>query len=592
MKKLLNIALENRAYRNLLIFSVIAMAFLTVATYLEILAVGVITKEGKGNDIVETLIGFVSVVFPVRDNTIHLAIFIMVVALFKAVMLFTHRFLTRVIVIRVSRDLRQNYFEHIQSLPMVFYQKYNIGSLSSRVVGDSFLIAEAINACLCNYLQTPFILTTSFVLCFLTSWQLSLVIFLGFPVVIFPIVFLAKKVKRVAKQLQQNQERFASVLLDFLAGVMTVKVFAMEEFSLKKYKEQNQNMARLEQKSARYDLSSRPVIHTIGMVFLSIALLVGLHILHLPVAVVLFYCGMLYAFYEPIKKFAEENNRIQQGVAAADRMFEVISIVPQIQDVDGAIDMPPFTDSIEFDNVWFKYDDIFVLKGVSFKIKKGQTVAIVGPTGSGKSTIVQLLPRLYDPQKGEIRIDGRKIKDLSQKSIREQIAFVPQKPFLFLDTVFENIAFGRDFTEGQVVEAAKRAHADEFICKLPKGYKTPLSETGKNLSGGQQQRLAIARALVKQAPILVMDEATSSLDTISELAIKQAIHSLKGEVTQIIIAHRLTTIEDADWILYMEEGCIVAEGTIDTLLSNCQGFRAMWEATWKGAKDLLPFNAV
>ena len=219
----------------------------------------------------------------------------------------------------------------------------------------------------------------------------------------------------------------------------------------------------------------------------------------------------------------------------------------------------------------------WVLKGVSFTVRKGETVAIVGPTGSGKSTIVQLLPRLYDVQKGEICIDGYPLNHYTQKSLRENIAFVPQKPFLFLDTVAENIAFGRPFSQEEVQEAARQAHADEFIQQLPQGYQTILLETGKNLSGGQQQRLAIARALIKKAPILILDEATSALDAMSENHIKRALAQLQGKMTQIIIAHRLSTIEHADKIIYLEKGEKIAEGTKDELLQICPSFKMMWE---------------
>jgi putative ABC transport system ATP-binding protein len=404
-----------------------------------------------------------------------------------------------------------------------------------------------------------------------------LIIFFGFPLIVFPIIFLAKKVKKISKQIQKNQEKFSSVLIDFLAGVQTVKVFAMENFSLKKYREQNEKMAALEQKSARYDLSSRPIVHTIGMFFLATALLYGLYVLQLNVSDVLVYCGLLYVFYEPIKKFAEENTHIQKGVAAAERMQEVLDIQPQIQDQDGALELNHLKDVIEFDNVWFRYDSKWVLKGLSFTIQKGQTVALVGPTGSGKSTIAQLLPRLYDIEKGEIRIDGKSLTNYTQKSLREQMAFVPQKPFLFLDTVAENISFGRPFSLSEIQKAAQLAHASEFIDQLSEGYQTELSEAGKNLSGGQQQRLAIARALVKKSSILIMDEATSSLDALSEAHIKSALGQLRGTMTQIVIAHRLSTIEDADKIIYLEHGEKVAEGTKDQLLETCPAFKKMWD---------------
>lgn len=630
MKQLFQTALLARQHRLLILFSIIAMIFLTLASQLEVVSLGIITRKGpdffelfapieqgklvnthqvsweevetrwkeldqtgngivttqetthflaqvKGGDLIGQIIQEVDQWLPISSSLKALALFIAFVALFKAVSLFCQRFFARLVAIRVSRDLRQAYFEHIQSLPMSFYQQYNMGSLSSRVVGDAALVAEALNACLVNYLQTPFTVISTLSLCFYTSWRLSMILFFGLPFIIAPIIFLARRVKRLSKQIQRNQETFASILLDFLAGIQTVKVFAMEEFSLNKYKEQNTKMAALEQKSARYDLSSRPIIHTIGMFCLVTALLYGLYILQMNVSDVLVYCGLLYVFYEPIKKFAEENTHIQRGVAAAERMQEVLHLKPDIQDRKDALTLNAFQDLIEFDNVWFRYEDQWVLKGVSFSVMRGEKVAIVGPTGSGKSTIVQLLPRLYDIQKGEIRIDGHPLATYTQKSIRENIAFVPQKPFLFLDTIAENIAFGRPFPLEEIQEAARQAHAEEFICHLPDGYQTVLLEMGKNLSGGQQQRLAIARALVKKAPILVLDEATSSLDAVSENQIKRALKELHGKMTQIIIAHRLSTIEDADKIIFLEKGEKIAEGTKDELLQICPEFRRMWE---------------
>lgn len=630
MNLLFRTAFKNRKHRLLLILIVVCMCLATMASQLEFFAIGVITQKGPdffelfapvvdgalvpgeavwkeeieqrfseidlqnngaitreeatrylssygGSNFITKAFSFVDMQFALKNSLGHLALFLVAVALFKAFALFAHRFSTKATAIQISRDLRQSYFEHIQSLPMSFYQRYNMGSLSSRVVGDATLVAEAINACLVNYFQTPFTVISTMAICFLTSWQLSLLIFFGFPLIIFPIVFLARRVKKVAKQIQQSQENFAAVLIDFICGIQTVKMFAMEEFSLKKYREHNMRMAHLERKSARYDLSSRPVVHTIAMIFLSVALVYGLFVLHMNVSEVLFYCGMLYLFYEPVKKFAEENSQIQRGLAAAERMLEVMALKPDIEDAKDSQELIDFEQEIVFENVWFKYQDEWVLKGLDLKIKKGETVAIVGPTGAGKSTIVQLLPRLYDVQKGEIRIDGKPLSAFTQKSLREKIAFVPQKPFLFMDTVMANIAFGRNFSDEEVRLAAIKAHAEEFIVKMPKGYSTEILEGGKNLSGGQQQRLAIARALVKRAPILVLDEATSSLDALSEHSIKTAISDLRGKMTQILIAHRLSTIEDADKIIYLEKGKKLDEGTKDELLERCAPFRKMWE---------------
>lgn len=546
---------------------------------------GIITKQDaaayiaqrKDSNPLHWVMHKVSVHFDFEQNFSLLITILVSVALFKAMSLFTSRYVTQLLSIRVTRDLRQQYFEHIQSLPLSFYQEQNLGSLSSRAVGDAGQISSSLNSCLTNYLQTPFTIASTLAACFYLSWQLSLIIFLGLPLIIMPVIFLTRQVKKITRQLQKNQETFTSVLLDFLAGIQTVKIFAMEAFSLRKYKEQNDQMAVLESKSAKYGLLTRPVLHFIATGCLAIVVLFGLYTLHMTVGQLLMFCGLLHLFYEPVKKFAEENANIQKGVVAAERMFEVLHLKPQISDRDGAIDLLGFKNIIEFDHVWFKYRDEWIIKDLTFSIRRGEVVAIVGATGAGKSTIVQLLPRLYEVQKGEIRIDGVPLNALTQKSLREQIAFVPQRPFLFFDTVAENISFGRSYSKAEIEEAARKAYAHEFIAEMPKQYNTLLAEMGKTLSGGQQQRLAIARALVKKAPILVMDEATSSLDAISENRIKAAMRELQGDITQILIAHRLSTIEHADKIIFLDRGRKLGEGSLHELLETCLPFRILWD---------------
>lgn len=522
--------------------------------------------------------------FDFSSSMVALVFVLLGVAIFKAIWLFASRYATQLLAIRISRDLRLQFFEHIQSLPMSFYQQYNIGSLSSRVVGDAGQIAVSINSWLTNYLQTPFTVATCLSMCFYLSWKLSLVVFIGTPLIIVPITILARRVKKVSRQLQSNQENFASVLIDFLAGIQTVKIFAMESFSFKKYKEQNDRTAVLESKTAKYGLLTRPILHAITTLCLAVVVLFGLYTIGMSVSQLLVFCGLLQLVYEPIKKFADENSNIQRGIVAAERMFEVLHMKPDIADKENAIQITEFNDLIEFDHVWFRYKEEWVLKDVSFTVKKGQTVAIVGPTGSGKSTIVQLLPRLYEVQKGEIRVDGRPVNAYTQKSLRELLAFVSQKPFLFYDTIAANISVGRSYTKEQISLAAKRAHAEEFIMRLPEKYDSMLAEGGQNLSGGQQQRLAIARALVKNSPVLILDEATSSLDAISENYIKTAVASLHGQVTQILIAHRLSTIEHADKIIYLEHGVKIAEGTKEELIESCPEFKLMWDTMFRTEK--------
>jgi len=625
MRVLLQAAFRAKRHISLLMVTLFTLVFLTIASQMEMFSLGVLANNGsdffslfhtsstadgvsleqvqtRWQEVEDPVTGLVTkqsaasylaakketnplqwILGKFRDkaifsNNIVAMIFLLcLVAVFKAIWLFASRYSTQLLAIRISRDLRQQYFEHIQSLPMSFYQRYNIGSLSSRVVGDANQIAISLNSCLTNYLQTPFTVGTCLSVCFYISWKLSFIIFIGAPLIVIPITFLTRRVKRVSRQLLSNQEKFSTVLLDFLVGIQTVKVFSMEAFSLKKYQEQNNQMAHLEGKTAKYGLLARPILHAVTTLCLASVVLFGLYGLGMTISQLIVFCGLLQLVYEPVKKFAEENANVQKGVVAAERMFEVLHLMPDIEDRKDAIDLESFQESIVFKNVWFRYEGEWVLKDVSFTIEKGQTVAFVGPTGSGKSTLAQLIPRLYEVERGEILIDGKPIQAYTQKSIRNLIGFVAQKPFFFIDTIYENIAVGKKISKEIVEIASRRAYAEEFICRLPQQYDTVLGDLGQNLSGGQQQRLAIARALVRNTPILVLDEATSALDAISEHHIKQAIASLQGEVTQVIIAHRLSTIDHADKIIYIDRGEKIAEGTKSELLQQCAPFRKMWE---------------
>jgi len=519
--------------------------------------------------------------FHLQGNKLEAIVLLLIfVAVFKAAFLFLSRYTTQLLSIRISKDLRQQYFEHIQKLPMTFYQQYNIGSLSSRVAGDAAQIAASINSCITNYVHTPFTIITTLFVCFYVSWKLSLVIFIGLPSIILPVAIITKKVKHITRQFLKNQEDFTSILIDFLAGIQTVKIFSMEAFSLRKYQEKNDQMAFLQKKTAKYDLMVRPILHTITTFCLAFVVISGLYFFHMSVSDLVVFCGFLHMFYEPVKKFADENTNIQKGVVAAERLFEVLRIPPQMDQKENLKELTEFNAKIEFQDVWFRYEDRWVLRGVSFTIKKGETVAIVGATGSGKSTILQLLPRLYEIEKGDIKIDGVSLKAYSQASLRNFMSYVSQKPFLFFDTIRANITYGRPIPHEEVLLASKKAHAHEFIQKLPDGYDTHLAETGKNLSGGQQQRLSIARALAKKSPILILDEATSSLDAISEDKIKTTIRELHGEITQIIVAHRFSTIEDADRIIFIQEGQKIADGSKEELLKSCPPFKLMWDLNY------------
>ncbi|ANH79145.1 Lipid A export ATP-binding/permease protein MsbA [Candidatus Chlamydia sanziniae] len=517
-----------------------------------------------------------------------LAFLLVCVAIFKAITLFAQRFLAQLVSIRVSRDLREDYFKALQNLPMTFFHAHDMGNLSNRVLTDSANIAQAVNSLMINYIQAPLTLILTLAICLSISWRFSLLICVAFPVFIFPIIVIARKLKKLAWRIQKSQDSFSSVLLDFLAGVMTVKVFRTENFAFKKYREHNNKISALEEKSAAYGLLPRPLLHTIASLFFAFVVIVGMYKFTIPAEELIVFCGLLYLIYDPVKKFGDENTLIMKGCAAAERFYEVLRH-PDLQNHNYATThFVGLEKTIEFRNVSFGYSqDKQVIQNLSFTLHKGEALGIVGPTGSGKTTLTKLLPRLYETTHGEILIDSQPITQYSKASLRDHIACVLQTPFLFYDTVWNNLTCGQEITESQVFEALHQAYAHEFVQRLPQGIHSLLEESGKNLSGGQQQRLTIARALLKKAPIVILDEATSSLDAISENYIKEIIGQLKGHCTQIIIAHKLSTLEHVDRVLYLENGQKIAEGTKEELLCNCPAFLKMWELSGTGDRENL-----
>lgn len=507
-----------------------------------------------------------------------LAVFLICIAIFKAISLFFQRFLSQVVSIRISRDLRQDYFQALQRLPMTFFHSHDMGNLSSRVIMDSTTIAQAVNSLMLNYVHTPITLIFALAVCISISWQFSLLVCVGFPVFLLPIVIIARKIKLFAKDIQKRQDNFSSVLLDFLSGIVTAKVFNTETFSFNKYCEQNNQISSLEEKSAAYGLLPRPLLHLIASLFFAFVIIIGMYQFAIPADELLVFCGLLYLIYDPIKKFGDENVNIMKGCAAAERFYEVCAH-PDITSGSSALfEFPGIQTSLEFKNVSFGYhQNQHVIKNLSFTLRQGEALGIVGPTGSGKTSITKLLPRLYEASEGQILINSEPITSYSKSSLRDHIACVLQSPYLFYDTVWNNLTFGRDIPEEEVYEALHQAHAYDFVSNLPQGVHSLLEEAGKSLSGGQLQRLTIARALLKKASILILDEATSSLDAISENHIKEIIGELKGRYTQIIIAHRLSTLEHVDRILYLENGEKIAEGTKEELCRSCPEFSRMWE---------------
>ena len=502
------------------------------------------------------------------------------VGLFKALSLFSHSYTASLLTIRISQKLRESYFCHIHRLSLNFFSQYEIGTLSSRIVYDSEKISEAVEAILTNYLQLPVTLLATLSICFFLNARIFFFSFIVFPLLITPILFFALRIKKIAKKIQENREDVSSLLVNLFSGIQTVKLFCMETFIERKYLEKNREAARLEEKNARYDHGSRPMLHFFATLAMILILIYALYFVRMSLSEVIIFSGSLHQSYEPIKKFNEMNLRIQRGVAATERMEEILSIQPVIQEVATARLFSTLEREITFRNLSFSYTKggKRVLDNLSFSVKRGEVFAIVGPNGSGKSTLLSLISRLFDPEEGEILLDDHPLSAYSLSSLRQAISFIPQRLFLFGDTVENNISCGQKMERERIKEAAHLASADSFIREMERGYQSLIEEQGRNLSGGQRQKLVIARALAKRASILLIDEPTSSLDKLSESHIQEKITSLRGNVTQIWVTHHLPTLHHVDRLLFLKEGKKVAEGTLSSLLDSCAAFRHFWQA--------------
>jgi subfamily B ATP-binding cassette protein MsbA len=370
----------------------------------------------------------------------------------------------------------------------------------------------------------------------------------------------------------ERQGDAVGIMKEGVTGTRVVQAFGMEGFEIARFDAALDRMQRAERKAAQIVSLTAPVLELIGAaVGAALIAYAGLRIEagRLSAGEFMTFLGALLMIYGSFKNLARINNEAQQGMAAARRVFEVMDFENRVTEKPGAIDLPPFRDRIEFRGVSFRYGKSAVLRGVDLEVRAGQVIALVGPSGAGKSTLVNLLPRFHDPGEGAVRIDGHDVRDVTLASLRRQIGLVTQEVFLFDDTVRNNIAYGRaDVPLDRVVAAARAAHAEAFIQALPRGYDTPLGEAGHRLSLGQRQRIAIARAILKDSPILILDEATSSLDMQSEAEVQGALENLMTGRTVFVIAHRLPTVRRADLILVLEDGRIVERGTHPELLAR------------------------
>ena len=495
---------------------------------------------------------------------------------------------------RVIRDIKTKLYDKFLSLSLDFYSKNPTGKLVSRITYDATLIRDSITTGLADLLDQPIQIiiglgvVIGIKLWFDISWLLIFISIVVIPLILYPVRLLGKRLKKLSIQSQEKMGDINVALYETISGIRIVKAFSMEPYETERFKKENQQFYKLSMKTVKRmeiisPLSECAIILCTGVVIL----LAGKSIVEgtLSVGAFTVFIGALSLMAKPAKRLAKVYGVLQTALAAGRRIFEVLDEEPKIAERPGAKALPSLGRSITFDNISFKYDEAEVLKDISFETKKGEIIALVGPSGVGKTTLVNLIPRFYDPTGGSVKIDGVNIKDATLKSLREQIGIVTQETILFNDTVSINIGYGRAdrFNQNDIIQAAKIANAHDFIMKMPKGYDTTIGERGFRLSGGEKQRLAIARAVFKNPPILILDEATSQLDTESEILVQKAIdHLMKGR-TVFAIAHRLSTVKNATKILVLDKGRIIEHGTHDKLMETSGLYKRLYGMQFREA---------
>ena len=475
---------------------------------------------------------------------------------------------------RVVADLRAELYRKIQTQSLAFFTRNPTGILMSRITNDVGYVQGAVSEAVTALLKDSFTLICLVFVIFYRDWQLAIIAMFVFPLAVYPIVKFGQKIRQVATRTQVTVGSLMTLLQETISGTRIVKAFSMEEYENRRFSGENERLFRLTLKSVSINALSSPFMEFLGGLGISAIIFYGgYQVIHGQSTPGTFFSFLtaLIMLYEPVKRLTNVNNTIQQGIAGAQRVFAIIDLVPEIRNLPGATPLPRISREIEIRDVTFRYEEAPVLRKIDLRIRTGEVVAFVGMSGGGKTTLVNLIPRFYDVTEGAITIDGRDIRDVTVESLRGQIAIVAQQTILFNDTVRNNIAYGDIVkTEEEIVAAAKAANAHDFIVRLPMGYDTLIGEQGTKLSGGERQRISIARAILKDAPILILDEATSSLDSEAEIEVQEALENLMKGRTTLVIAHRLSTIRNADRIIVLVNGEIREEGTHETLLA-CQG---------------------
>lgn len=473
----------------------------------------------------------------------------------------------------VLTDLRKDMYKHIIELPISFYSKRKKGDIMARVLGDINEMQNSFFILLELIVREPLTILFSLIVMFSISWKLSVFVLLFIPISGFLISSIGKRLKRQSLRAQQESGHLISTVEETLTGLKIVKSYNAENAFKKRFVDSADRILSLVNKIGLKNNLAGPLSEVLGIITIAILLWYGGKLVLIEKAIegttFIGFMALAYGILTPAKAISKASYRVKNGIAAADRVFEVLFHKDTMPDNQNAIDASGFETKIELKNVSFKYENEYVLKDFSMTVKKGQSVALVGQSGSGKSTIANLLTRFYDVNDGSISIDGINIKDLSKASLRTQIGLVTQDSILFNNSIKNNLKIGNESaTDEEILKALKVANAWEFVKELPEGIETNIGDAGNSLSGGQKQRLSIARAVLKNAPIMILDEATSALDTESERLVQEALENMMKNRTSVVIAHRLSTIQNADHIIVMKQGKIVEQGKHQELLDK------------------------
>ena len=584
MKAYLRLLAYIRPHLHRLVMALVCMVLLALTTGIYGYLIGPVMKflftgGSADGESVLAIIPFLDL-DPSDRNVMLIALpaVILFIALLKGLSYYGQFYLMGDLGQRVIRDLRMKMYDHLLSLSLPFFHRSSAGDLVSRFAADASRVEEVVTYAVAAYLRDTLQIIVLLVICFILDWKLALLSFFVLPVAVYPIVKFGKRIKKWAHQSQDSLGQLSAKVNETVSGIQVVQAFGQEERERARFREENNHFWRIMRRSVRVRAIISPLMEVLGAFGLAAAIwYAGSRVASSdlkPEYFVSFFATLLL-LYQPMKSLGRINNIVQAGVGASARLFALLDTPREVEDHADAVELKAFDDRIELSGIHFDYGVGQVLKGIDLTFKAGKTYALVGPSGGGKSTLVALLPRFYDVTGGALRIDGLDARAVRLASLRKLIGVVPQDPFLFNDTLAANIAYGHA-GEGQteLIESASRAaHVAEFAENLPKGYETILGERGVKLSGGEKQRVAIARALVKNPPILILDEATSHLDAASERLVQDALNTLMKDRTVIIIAHRLSTVREADSIIFIDDGRVVEEGSHEELMRRDGAYR-------------------